>query len=952
LVVIRNKNLDGDYNTVTNKPSINGVTLEGNKTSAELKLENELFYKVKAKENITKGTLLQIDGVGTDYIEVVKANWEIVGCYPQYFIGIATTDIASGNYGTALYFGRIDGVNTSSWTDGAYLYVSETTAGSITNVPTTSLTMRELIIGCVLVVGTSGSIQMRPENYPRLIDLADTEISSSINDGDYIAFDEVKSKWTNKTALDLSVYKTYAGFINRTDTLIAIDGSGVFSLTPWIGFDGVYINGAKKNLSVTQYITVTADQTITYIYLDSAGVLQKSTTAWDITSGTNIPVAIVFKDGNTYAMTDERHGYERNKAWHNWAHMNIGAMYKSGLTGTFGNTTLSVTQGVIYDEDIKFDTGGTKTATSLWYRNATTGMRLVRGATACKSVSGGGVLQYDNGSGTLHDVSLNSYVTNWVYCSNDPTEPIYTVVGQNNSNTLTLARNASAPTINLSTAEWKLIYKVIYQHTAGTTSGVFVEATDYRAVQTGVPTASVITDHATLINRDASNSHPATAISYDDGSGTLSNVQTQLSKQAKLIATGEAINVAGLVTLNGSDGKIYTSFEYGTPYKITNNYSPLINVVDIDKNKALIFDGTDNGTPSVTLVSVSGNTITKISDNSNVAQALTFSNGVKIATNKAIYAYHNYDGGAYSIKACVITVSGSTISFGSATILKNVNLNVTKPTIRLAYLSSNKVIAIYNDPNDSNNYYYNVLTISGTTITASTATVISELAGKRLNSVTYLSRSNFILLNYTQNFSQDEISKYFRIVLVASNSSLLIGDENTLSSVTAGGYTKVVPIDQARFLITTVDYINSGYLFGFVCKWTTQVKIDSISSYCVISTANVDTSYQTLINLDSSRFLLVYAGYSQILTVDDEVVKASVPKTGFLGAYSNIGVYSCNLSSGKAMIVFKNGTNYEAYAVVIDVNTSTGLVLTPQFSSNLITGRTDDISVVPYISLT
>lgn len=521
MVVIRNKNLDGDYNTLSNQPSINGVPLIGDKTSAELKLENEIFYKVKANENLTKGTLLQIDGVGTDYLEVVKANWEIVGCYPQYFIGIATTDIASGHYGTAIYDGRLDGIDTSSWEDGEYLYVSNTTPGALSNVCVTSLVTRKLIVGCVLEPAVSGSIQMRPQDYPLLSDLADVEISATKHEGDYIAFDTVKSKWTNQPALDLGVYKTYAGFVNRTDSTIAINGSGVFSLNP--SPSTVYINGKTKTLLTSQYVTVTDDQTITYIYLDSDAVLQKSISPWDITSGTSIPVAIVFKDGSTYAITDERHGYERNKAWHNWAHMNIGTMYRSGLSGTFGNTTLSVTQGVIYDEDIKFDTGGTKTTTSLWYRNATNGMRLVRGATACKSVSGGGVLQYDNGSGTLQDVSLNSYVTNWIYASNDATEPIYTVIGQNNSANLTLARNVSAPTINLSTAEWKLIYKVIYQHTNGTPAGVFVEATDYRAVQTGVPTASVITDHATLINRDASNSHPATAISY-----STTNVGTEL----------------------------------------------------------------------------------------------------------------------------------------------------------------------------------------------------------------------------------------------------------------------------------------------------------------------------------------------------------------------------------------------------------------------------------------
>jgi hypothetical protein len=322
--------------------------------------------------------------------------------------------------------------------------------------------------------------------------------------------------------------KTFAGFVNRTDSTITVNGSGVVTLAPATTSFTVYTMGTKHVLTNTQTVTVTEDQNITYVYLDSAGVLQKSITAWDLTSGLNIPVAIVFKDGSIYALTDERHGHERNKAWHNWAHNNIGAMYNSGLTGTFGNTTLSVTQGVIYDEDLKADTGSTRTTCSLWYRNATTGMRLIRGSNYAKAVSVGGILQYDNGSGTLQDVTNNRYATNWVYATNDPTEPIYCVVGQGDYSNLTGARNASAPTINLSTAEWKLIYRVIYQRTAGTPSGVYVESADFRTVQTGVPTSASTTDHNALINRDATNSHPASAISYDNGGEVLTNVQTEL----------------------------------------------------------------------------------------------------------------------------------------------------------------------------------------------------------------------------------------------------------------------------------------------------------------------------------------------------------------------------------------------------------------------------------------
>jgi hypothetical protein len=40
-------------------------------------------------------------------------------------------------------------------------------------------------------------------------------------------------------------------------------------------------------------------------------------------------------------------------------------MYKSGLVGSFATNSFSISQGVIYDEDIGFDTLETKNTTSL-----------------------------------------------------------------------------------------------------------------------------------------------------------------------------------------------------------------------------------------------------------------------------------------------------------------------------------------------------------------------------------------------------------------------------------------------------------------------------------------------------------------------------------------------------------------------------------------------------------
>ncbi len=501
-----------DYNDLDDKPQINSVELIGNKSLEDLGIQPEGNYLTEEVDPTVPSWAKATNKPSYSYSEISNTPTKLSEFTndPGYITGYVETD-----------------PTVPSWAKNSvkpsYDY------SEIGNPPTIPTKVSEL-------TNDSGYITTYVETDPTVPswakavskpsytfdELSDVTITTAASN-DIVAY--TGTGWTNKT---FDVAKTFAGFVNRTDSTITVNGSGVVTLAPAVTSFVVYINGTKKTLTNTQTVTVTADQTITYIYLDSAGVLQKSLSAWDITSGLNIPVAICFKDGNTYALTDERHAHERNKAWHNWAHMNIGAMYKSGLTGTFTTSTLSVTQGIIYDEDLQADTGSTRTTCSLWHRNATTGMRLTRGSNYAKAVSIGGILQYDNGSGTLQDITSNRYATNWVYATNDPTEPIYCVIGQGDYTNLTNARNASAPTINLSTAEWKLIYRVIYQRTTGVPAGTFIESADFRTVQTGVATSASTTDHNSLINRDTANSHPASAISYDNSGETLTDIQTEL----------------------------------------------------------------------------------------------------------------------------------------------------------------------------------------------------------------------------------------------------------------------------------------------------------------------------------------------------------------------------------------------------------------------------------------
>jgi hypothetical protein len=271
----------------------------------------------------------------------------------------------------------------------------------------------------------------------------------------------------------------------------------------------IYAGGVKYTKSTTQQVAISNDQTLHFVYFDTSGTIQVSTSAWDLLADT-VPIALVFKDSTTYRIFDERHSYDRNRQYHKQQHESVGAVHISGYVGTFNNTTFSITQGVVADEDIQLDSGGTKTDCALWYRN--TGLTSMRTEAGISTPwrSNAGAPQYDN-AGTMTNVGTAKYFVSWFYGTTDATYPVYLVSGQAQYNTIADARNAGVPTILLNTAEWKLLYKVIYQESSG--SATYKETYDYRRVSTGPVSAYLPTDHASLLNRDAASSHPATAVS-------------------------------------------------------------------------------------------------------------------------------------------------------------------------------------------------------------------------------------------------------------------------------------------------------------------------------------------------------------------------------------------------------------------------------------------------------
>jgi hypothetical protein len=379
-----------------------------------------------------------------------------------------------------------------------------------------------------------------------------------------------------------------SGFPNLSDSSLAMDGNDL-EISPTGSSFTVWENGVSYDFTATQSVTITADDDLTFVYF-SGGVLSKSTTAWDITA-TTAPVCLVYKEGSNYIIFEERHGHNRDRNWHEWAHSTVGTSWDYGLAGTFDNTTLSMTQGSVHDEDIELDSGGVIAACRLWYRNVgATAMEWENNiSTPYKAAAG--VIQYDN-AGTLTNVDNAKHVQSWVFMTNAATYPIAVVVGQAQYATVAAARNDSPPVLpTLTTREWKLLYSVLYKNVGGTPT--YVEQVDYREVGTGPGSSYSPAVHADLTGRDTAASHPAAAVDTDVTSfgGALSGADTEV--QAAL----DTLDDHGHSTLGDGTGVVtLVSTDVVVKIQVSNDSGS-----GMSKGDVCYISGDSSGVPQVTL---------------------------------------------------------------------------------------------------------------------------------------------------------------------------------------------------------------------------------------------------------------------------------------------------------------------------------------------------------------
>ncbi len=301
--------------------------------------------------------------------------------------------------------------------------------------------------------------------------------------------------WRSLTTL-ASVRNDYTGFAERTSSTISFNnGTRVFTISPASGSYTYYYKNSRVEKSGSDTLTIpnTSGQ-LNFIYFDSAGTLQQSVSAWDLSI--HVPVATVYWNGSEGVIGEERHGIGMDYSTHEYLHNTIGTRYASGLAGTFTNTTFSISAGSFYDEDLKFDTS-TQTTAHVLYRSG--GSFTYTTAQSQYWYSSGGSIQYDN-AGTVTAVTGTNYVAYWIFATDDPTTPIYSLMGQRQDTTIANARtNNTFVSLSFGTLpfkEMKLLYRVILRKSGATAT--YQEAQDYRSTSNVSSGAYVATDHGIL----------------------------------------------------------------------------------------------------------------------------------------------------------------------------------------------------------------------------------------------------------------------------------------------------------------------------------------------------------------------------------------------------------------------------------------------------------------------
>jgi len=332
----------------------------------------------------------------------------------------------------------------------------------------------------------------------------------------------------------------------------------------------------------------------------------------------------------------------------------------------------------------------------------------------------------------------------------------------------------------------------------------------------------------------------------------------------------------------------------------------------ITNGKAVVVnaDGTVSGGKLVDVAASSGSSTVFESAGSTYISTTFDSNA-----NKVVISYRDAGNSGYGT-AVVGTVSGTSVSFGTPVVFESASSFYTSATFDS---SNNKVVISYRDNGNSSHGTAIVGTVSGTSISFGSATVFNS-ASTEYTSATFDSNSNKVVIAYSD---QGNSSYGTAIVGTVSGTGISFGSETVFESASS----KFINAGSATFdssnnkvVITYSDFDNSRY--GTAIVGTVSGTSISFGSAVVFESASVEYSSATF---DSSNNKVVISYDDQGNSSYGTAIVGTVSGTGisfgsavvFESASSIYTSATFDSSNNKVIIAYQDGGN-SFYGTVIE----------------------------------
>ena len=274
-------------------------------------------------------------------------------------------------------------------------------------------------------------------------------------------------------------------------------------------------------------------------------------------------------------------------------------------------------------------------------------------------------------------------------------------------------------------------------------------------------------------------------------------------------------------------------------------------VTKLDSNTALVTyrDAGNSQYGTAQVLSVSG---LYVSGGNKVVFNSSFTTDISLTTldsTKAIVTYNAVGTSDYGT-ACVLSVSGATVTAGSAVVFNSAPTYNTSVTT----LDSTKALVVYADNGQTDRGTACVLSISGTAITAGSESVFNNVATYN-TSVTTLDSSKALVAYRDVGNSEYGTS----CVLSISGTTVTAGSEYVFNTGITR-YISVTTLDSTKAVVTYKDYSNSNY--GTACVLSVSGTTVAAGSEVVFNSDN--TSNISVTTLDSTKAVVTYLDYDGI----------------------------------------------------------------------------------------